>query len=120
MDVGLRNAGLGALALLAVGGAARAGEVDVAVQAGRHFYERSGFGDDCARRRYIRAPDPGECRVGSYGRPWRNRLHWRSHGWPYPAAAWPSGRDLDDCRIVVTRRANPWGDLIVKHTKICG
>ena len=120
MNSALRNAGLGILALLSLGGAARAGGVDAVVRTGGPFYEHPRFADDCRDRRYFRAPDRDDpCFAGSYHRPWRGWRPWEHRPWRTPVAAWPRWRDAEDCRVVVTRRENPWGEVIVRRSKIC-
>ncbi len=120
MNTALRKAALSAIALLGLGGMAQAGGIDVVARRDPPSYERPRFADDCRDRRYIRAPDWDDCRVaGSYHRPWRGWRPWGYRHHRVPVAAWPYWRDGDDCRIVVTRRENPWGEVIVKRTKIC-
>ena len=107
MSTRWKSAILGALALLSLGSGAQAGN-GITIRAGDHAYQRGGFYDDCRSRRYIRAPDAGDCRPG---RRWRF--------WDHPVFAWRHWRDYDGCRIVITRRVSAWGDLIVQRANIC-
>jgi hypothetical protein len=54
-----------------------------------HGYDDDGFRSFPERRSFTRVVD-------------------RRHGWGH-----------EECRVIVKRRVNPWGDLVVKRIKIC-
>lgn len=42
--------------------------------------------------------------------------------WGYsgrPVATRPWGRHGEDCRLIVKRRVNPWGEVVVRRVRIC-
>jgi hypothetical protein len=89
------------------------------IRAGDYSSQRAGFYDDCSRRRYIRAPDGDDCRPSRYGRRWRHEYNWDPFRWNHPIFARLYWRDYDDCRIVITRRVNARGALVVRRERIC-
>jgi hypothetical protein len=118
MSKSWKSVALGALALVSFGGGAQAGE-GIRIRAGDPSYQHAGFYDDCSRRRYIRAPDRDDCRPIRSGQRWRHDYSWDSFRWNHPIFARLYGRDYYDCRIVVTRRVNAWGALVVRRERIC-
>ena len=118
MNTSLKIVVFGALALLSFGSGAQAGE-GIRSRAGDPSFERAGFYDDCSRRRYIRAPDRDDCRPYRYRWRWRHNYSWDPFLWNHPIFAGLYGSAYDDCRIVITRRANAWGALVVRRERIC-
>ncbi len=104
----------GLLAFLALSGSAQAGEIKITIRTSDPSAPRAASYDECSSRRYIRAPDADDCR------PSGSRHRWHRSSWYAPVAARRDWYDHDDCRIVITRRVNAWGDLIEKRKKICG
>jgi hypothetical protein len=92
-----------AFAALALGGVAQAGEFD------------SGWGSD---RGGFTRPDRG----GYGGRHWDDgRYYGRPVHRPWrPVFAGPRWGWHDDCRLIVKRRVNPWGDVVVRRIRVCG
>jgi hypothetical protein len=115
---------LGALAALALGSAAEAADVDITARAGEYgSYYR--FADDEGRegrdddgfRRHGRIEERGSFHEPGrfYGRP---LAEWPAAGRPvFARPGW--GRHEDDCRLIVKRRVNRWGDLIVRRVRVC-
>jgi hypothetical protein len=118
MNTTWKSVAFGALTLLSLGVGAQAGE-GIRIRAGDPSFERAGFYDDCSRRRYIRAPDRDDCRRTRYGRRWRHDYNWDPFLGIHPIFARLYGSAYYDCRIVVTRRVNAWGALVVWRERIC-
>ena len=116
----LTKLAIGTLAAVALAGPALAQDVSISIRTQDHAYQPVGFYDDCRDRRYIRAPDrDDECGDRYYGRPVRERPHWDRHPWHRPVGGRPHWRDDEDCRIIVKRRVNAWGDLVERRIKVC-
>jgi hypothetical protein len=110
----------GALAAVALAGHALAQDISISIRTPDRGYELVGFYDDCRDRRYIRAPDRDEeCAGRYYGRPVPDRPHWDRHPWHRPISGRPHWRDDEDCRIIIKRRVNAWGDVVVRRIKVC-
>jgi hypothetical protein len=117
---------LGAFAALALGSAARAADVDINVRAEEYgSYHRlvgddDRDGDDDGWRRHGGFEERGERGLARergrfYGRPVPD---WPMMGRPvYARPGW--GRHEDDCRLIVKRRVNRWGDLVIRRIRVC-
>lgn len=118
---------LGAVAAVVLCGAAQAADFDAAVRVAPYGSpHRFVDGDN--------GPDNDD-NIGG-GRPWsterredfreRDHRHWRfGHDWGpgrgRPVFARPGwDRYEEECRVVVKRRTNPWGGVVVQRTRICG
>ncbi len=120
----LKTLALAALSLVALGGAAGAADVSITIDAPAsyravsHWRDAGGFEGGYGRherfveeRRHHGYDDDGY-------RSWPERRHWNRvsegrHGWGH--GGWGHG----GCRVIVKRRVNPWGDVIVKRIKTC-
>jgi hypothetical protein len=123
MDLALKKAALGVLALLALAGAARASEWNTSLRTADYGAHLQFIGDDdddddgdrFERRRYRyderrywqRHPDR------YYGRPVPDYPYWGRPVFARPG--WGQG----ECRIIVKRRMNEWGDVVIRRIKIC-
>ena len=120
MHCTLKNLALGTLTALAFASPALTQDVSISIRTQDRAYQPVGFYDDCRDRRYIRAPDhDDECGDRYYGRPVRERPHWDQHPWHHPVGGRPHWRDDEDCRIIIKRRVNAWGDLVERRIKVC-
>ncbi len=116
----LTKLAIGTLAAVALVGPALAQDVSISIRTENRAYQPVGFYDDCRDRRYIRAPDrDDECGDRYYGRPVRERPHWDRHPWHRPVGGRPHWRDDEECRIIIKRRVNAWGDLVERRIKVC-
>ncbi len=117
----LTKAVVGIMTALMLGGAAQAGEVNITINTGSNAYKPVRYDrDDCRDRRYIRAPDyDDECAGDYYRRPIPERPYWERHRWSRPVYDRPHWYD-DDCRLVIKRRVNEWGEMVVESIKVCG
>lgn len=109
---------LGAVAALALAGSAQAADVDVSVRVGEvgSYHRSADF--DRGDRDDFRRPD----RMERHDRVER-REHFREpdrfYGRPvFAGRGW--GRHDEECRVIIKRRVNPWGDVIVRRTRVCG
>jgi hypothetical protein len=105
----LMKAVVGATTALMLGGAVQASEVNISISSDRGSYRSVGYyGDDYGygERRYIRAPSDYGYHHGDryYGRPVAARPHWYGH---------------DDCRLIIKKRVDPWGNMVVTRIKRC-
>lgn len=50
----------------------------------------------------------------SYGHPGR-----RWHSWGRPVAAHPWRGPSEECRLIIKRRVNPWGETTVRRIQVC-
>jgi hypothetical protein len=41
------------------------------------------------------------------------------HGWDRPVYGRPVFAPYDDCRVIVRRKINAWGDLVVRRVRVC-
>lgn len=126
MGVGLR-AVVGLAAALAFGGAAHAGEFDGAFGPAfdrvQFFDADDGYGPRPAPRWYGPGYDdrePGRF----YGRPVYERPRpvvpiYDAPPWQRPGHGRPHWVDEEECRIVVKRRINRWGERVVRRIRIC-
>ncbi len=111
---------MGAVAALIIGNAAQAMEVRVSVTADRDAYRQVGYyqvdaGGYEDRRDYgYRDPDR------YYGRPVPDRDHWERHRWHRPVVERPHWRGDDDCRLIIKKREDAWGNVTVTRIKQCG
>ncbi len=48
-----------------------------------------------------------------YGRPGPG---WRSSGYPVAVRPWWRG---EDCRLIIRRRMNPWGEVTERRVRVC-
>jgi hypothetical protein len=124
-----------------LGGAAQAGGIDIRITTSDRAYATVGSryqvdDDDFARRRYL-APrqrdfDDDDDRYRSrhgyeyrkpsryYGRPVPDRGYWERHSYSRPVVAIPAWGHRDhDCRILVKRNVNDWGQVVIKRTRVC-
>jgi hypothetical protein len=113
------KAALGVVAAAMLGGAAQASDLSITIrtgEAGAHRFvadRDDGYDREhrwSERRRFDHDDDRFERRgardwAPPYGRPVFARGGWDPRH--------------EDCRIIVKRRVNPWGDVVVKRTKIC-
>lgn len=67
------------------------------------------------RREYVR---PAYSRPAFDG-PVYGRSAYAAPAYGRPVYARPHGDDEDECRVVVKRRVNAWGDLVVRKTRVC-
>ncbi len=134
MSFGWSKFVLGALAALALGGAAQASEVTVTVRT--HDADRpqriADYDDEFSRHEY------GERRYEHretdryYGRPvpeWRERRHHHGgyrgipvverHEWHRPVFAGPRWHHQGGCKIIINERVNRWGERVQVRKEIC-
>ncbi|HEX2554286.1 MAG TPA: hypothetical protein VHL98_11325 [Microvirga sp.] len=118
---------LGAAAALALGGAAQATEVNISISAGRQVASYDGDGSGYSQvgyygdgygygeRRYIQAPSRYGYHDGDryYGRPVPERPSWHR-----PVAGRPHWAH-DDCRLIIKKRVNAWGEVTVTRIRRC-
>ena len=111
---------LGAVAALVIGGAAQATEVRVTVNTDRDVYRPTGYyqvdaGGYEDRRGYgYRDQDR------YYGRPVPDRDHWEHDRWSRSVVERPHWRGDDDCRLIIKKREDAWGNVTVTRIKRCG
>jgi hypothetical protein len=111
---------LGAVAALMIGGAAQATEVRVSVKTDSGGYRPAGYyqvdaGGYEDRRDYgYRDPDR------YYDRPIPDRDRWERDRWQRPVAERPHWRGDDDCRLIIKKREDAWGNVTVTRIKRCG
>ncbi|HEV2557346.1 MAG TPA: hypothetical protein VGU45_01845 [Microvirga sp.] len=117
------KAALGVVAAVMLGGAAQASDLSITIrtgEAGAHRFvadhDDDGYGREhrwSERRRFDRDDD----RFDRFER--RGARDWApAYGRPvFARGGWDPRHE--DCRIIVKRRVNPWGDVVVKRTKIC-
>ena len=107
---------LGAAVGMLIAGSTQAAELSVSLGEREPIQQVRWSGRDCDDRRYIRAPDRDDpCAGRYYGRPVRD--HWDRH-WSRPVYGRPHWRD-DDCRTIIRRRVNAWGEVVVTRTRVC-
>ena len=125
----LKTLALSALTVLGLGTAAQATDISIQIRGDgfrqvsdwdhpgpRRRFQDDGFGHD---RRFIE--ERRERRGYGYGHGYDDdgyrsfperrsftRVVGGRHGWGH-----------EECRVIVKRRVNPWGDLVVKRIKIC-
>jgi hypothetical protein len=68
--------------------------------------ERRGFREDHMERRGFR-DDHGE------------RYAQGRHGWDRPVYGRPVFAPYDDCRTIIRRKINHWGEMVVRRVRIC-
>jgi hypothetical protein len=117
-----------AVALGVLGGAAQAGGIDIRITTSDRAYGTVGSrydvdDDDFGRRRTV-APrhDDHEYREPNryYGRPIPQPGYWERHSYSRPVVAVPAwGHSDQDCRIVVRRNVNDWGQVVIKRKRVC-
>jgi hypothetical protein len=130
----LKTLALAGLAALTLGTAASAAEISITVRDSwqrvsdhrggfeRGGWERGGFDEERRPRRFIEERRERFDHSPRYGydddgfRSFPERRRWNPvaerHGFD-------RGWHHRDCRVIVKRRVNPWGDLVVKRIKIC-
>ena len=107
---------------LTLSAGARAADYDDQVfgqSAGRADRLAQGYGHDDDRPRW----------GGNRGESWRDRDEGRSFArpgpewrgrWGHPVAGGPWWRHrAEACRVIVKRRANPWGEVTVRRIEVC-
>ncbi len=109
---------LAAVATLALGGAAQATEVNISITSDREAYRQVGYYGGhygYGERRYIQAPSRYGYSSGDryYGRPVPERPYW--HRPVVGRTQWD-----DDCRLIIKKRVNPWGEVTVTRIRRCG
>lgn len=114
MNQSVMKVAMGAVAALMISGAAQATEVNISIRTNSdsHRQVRHYDGNDYAERRYVhdrsdygyRDPDR------YYGRPVYER-----HRPVYGHSHWRH----DDCRLIIKKRVDHWGDVVVKRVKVC-
>ena len=112
------------MAAVALGGAAQASEVQIVIRAGEAGWQRPvadyGFenaGPRVEEHRYGGRRSYHEDRL--YERPVVERHRWSHPVLARPVFARPGWHDGEECRIIVKRRVNHWGELVVRRIKIC-
>jgi hypothetical protein len=108
-------------AVLTFGEAASATEVNIRITTAERGFSHVGSYDRDHYRgdiQCIRAP----CYPARERPRWDRGDHWdRGHGWGRPVVVrrggW--GRHDDDCRTIVKRQVNHWGEMVIERTKVC-
>ena len=104
----------GLLAFLALGGAAQASDAGVTIRVSDYRYiggDRFSGGEHFDRPRY-HEDDRRDWR-GSHGRPGPHWHHAR------PVFGRPGWGRFDDCRVIVRRHINRWGEHVVRRLQVC-
>lgn len=112
---------LGAAAALAFAAAAQAADITISIAVERDAHRWVAYdGDDDGERRSIQAPGRSGYHDDHryYGRPVPERPHWDRPHWQRPVAARPHWDD--DCRLIIKKRVNPWGEVTVTRIRRCG
>ena len=111
------------LTAMALGGAAQASEVHITVRAGEAGWQRPAadyvFENDDSRfeeHRYGRRRFGGD---RYYERPLVERQRWAAPVVARPVFGRPGWHEPEPCRIIVKRRVNPWGEVVVRRITIC-
>ena len=106
----------GTFAALAFGGAAQAADLEWSVRVGDRGWNRpaADFEDEAFSPREVWRHEPRGPRYPGFE---DRRLVERPY-WARPVFARP-GWD-EDCRIVIKRRVDPWGDVEVRRFRVCG
>jgi hypothetical protein len=107
---------LGTLAALAAGGAAQASDIQVTVRIADRGWSGPAAdveGEDFRPREFWRHEPRAYRRHGFEDRRIVERPHWAR---PIFARPW----EEEDCRIVIKRRVDPWGDVVVRRFRVCG
>ena len=126
MNVRSVLAAVASLAGLALGGAAQASELHLSIRmsdqgwtrpvADYGLHEEDRYGREGRRYRerrfHVLEQEPSPTRF--YGRPVVER-----HRWHAPVFAAPHWDDREEVRIIVRRRVDPWGDVVIRRKKIC-
>jgi hypothetical protein len=124
MRFGWIAAGLGFAAALAVGGAAQAADVQVSVRVGEPSWPRPVADyDDGEDDRFV--PEAHQYRAYPGAGPDRfderpfERPRWRPPVYARPVFGRPGWEAPEECRLIIKRRVNPWGEVVVRRIKIC-
>lgn len=125
----LKTLALSALAVLALGGAAQAADVTVTVRGDSyvrvsdHRGFEGGYGRGFEERRYGHGRGYDDDGFRSFPERRWNRVVETRGGWDHGRGdhgRWGHGGfGRGDCRVIIRRRVNPWGDVVVKKTRIC-
>ncbi len=120
----IRKAVLGAVAALALGSVAQAADFNITVRMGEygshHRFVDGDDGEDGFDDR-LRRPGRVEQRERFRDSDIRSR---HDRDWPpamgRPVFARPGwGRHFEECRVIVKRRMDRWGDVVVRRIRIC-
>lgn len=82
----------------------------------RHHEER--FEEHIERRGY-RGHDEERVERRGYRDHDEERYAQGRHGWDRPVYGRPVFAPYDDCRVIVRRKVNAWGDLVVRRVRVC-
>ena len=124
MRIGLMGAGLGFAAAMALGSAAQAADVQVSVRVGEPGWHRPVADYDVGEEDRF-APEANEYRAypgagpDRYERPFAERHRWHPPVYARPVLGRPGWEAPEECRLIIKRRVNPWGELVVRRIKIC-
>jgi hypothetical protein len=126
---GLAVLGFGATLALAVpAGASEPGPdyEDVGPEYGHSRYERRHVEPPVVERRVVERTfsERREIVRPAYSRPAYDgpvygRSAYSAHAYGRPVYARPGGDDEDECRVIVKKRVNNWGDVIIRKTRVC-
>jgi len=120
MKFGWTLAGVG-FAAATLAGAAQAADVRVSVRAGGTDWQRPVADYEVGDEERF-APDHrgGGYRPETYDeRSPLQRHHWSRPVFARPVFGRPGWDSAEECRIIIKRRVNPWGDVVVRRIKIC-
>ena len=127
MQFPLKTLALSVLSVLALGGAAKAADISISIHApGAGFrqvadWDGGGYYGGGRREveRYVEERRGGRGYGYGHGydddgyRSWPER-----RSWSRPVSVRPAWGH-EECRVIIKRRVNPWGDVVVKRIKIC-
>jgi hypothetical protein len=117
---------LGAVAALIVGSAVQAADVRVTVDTDRDAHRQAGYyqvdaGGYEDRRHAPEYRDDGYRGPDRYdGRPVPDRDNWERDRWSRSVVERPHWRGDDDCRLIIKKREDAWGNVTVTRIKRCG
>ncbi len=116
---------LGAVAAFVVSSAVQAADVRVTVSTDRDAYRQAGYYQVDASGYEDRRYGPEYRDQGSrdpdryYGRPVPDRDNWERDRWSRSVVERPHWRG-DDCRLIIKKREDAWGNVTVTRIKRCG